>query len=133
GPAAGLPAGPAAGAGSPAEAVPGPVVEVADVPAGTCGDTVASDSIAARTSALVTTPPAPLPGRRLALIPWSGAGVRTGGDDPGETCWAEGGPETADVGADTVEVRLGSAAAEAVVFRPNERSCDARVFGSEVP
>src|SRR5699024_4651140 len=150
---AGPAAGPAAGAGSPAEAVPGPAVEVADVPAGTCGDTVASDSIAARTSALVTTPPAPLPGRCLALIPWSFASLRTSGDDTGETCRSEGGPDTVEVGPGTVEVSPGSAAfevgapavpfagraapgsvaAEAGVFRPNERSFDDRAFGSEVP
>src|SRR5699024_2952283 len=106
---------------------------ISDVPAWTCGVTVASDSSAARTSALVTTPPAPLPDRCLALTPWSFASLRTSGDDTGETCWSEGGPDTADVGPDTVEVGPGSAAAEAVVFRPNERSFDDRAFGSEVP
>src|SRR5699024_10787585 len=78
----------------------------ADVPAGTRRSTVASDSIAESTSALVTTPPAPLPGRCLALIPWSFASLRTSGDDTGEACRPE-------VGAGTVAVDAGSSAAEA--------------------
>ena len=40
-----------------------------DVPAGTWAAAPAPDSIAAMTSALVTTPPGPVPGRLLALMP----------------------------------------------------------------
>src|SRR5699024_12877761 len=98
-------------------------------------------SIAASTSALVTTPPGPLPSRCLALIPWSFASLRTSGDDTGETCRPEVGAGTVAVGAGSSAAAAGAPAvpfagsptAAAALFWPKERRFHGRRFAPDAP